>query len=169
MPIIPHLISEEPDTLVRMVERLENLEGIMGIELGMPPAIDGYMLHELVNAVLGELPVIIRLPFEKCVDLAATAVDAGGNIVSIAPPRGTMPGPSGELISGRLYGPAIFPMAVNVVRALRALDIQVIAAGGIYTQEQVEIMMGLGALAVQLNAVLWREPRSLSSIVPSKL
>jgi dihydroorotate dehydrogenase len=59
-------------------------------------------------------------------------------------------------VQGRLYGPAILPMALRVVHELTQLGIPTIGAGGIYTQEHKNAMLAVGALAVQLDAVLWR-------------
>jgi dihydroorotate dehydrogenase len=94
---------------------------------------------------------------ERSVELAARASQAGAVAVSLAPPRGILPTQGGETIQGRLYGPAILPMALRVVGELKELGIPTIGAGGIYTQEQLDAMLAAGAIAVQLDAVLWRE------------
>lgn len=62
----------------------------------------------------------------------------------------------GELVTGRLYGPGLFPQSLETVRRLAGAGIPVIGAGGVYTREQIEIMLEAGAMAVQLDAVLWR-------------
>ncbi|RPI29157.1 MAG: hypothetical protein EHM70_15985 [Chloroflexota bacterium] len=55
-----------------------------------------------------------------------------------------------------MYGPAVFPFALEAVRALAQSGTPVIGAGGVYTPEQAEAMLAAGALAVQLDAVLWK-------------
>lgn len=74
---------------------------------------------------------------------------------SLAPPRGAL-AVSGGLRHGRLYGPAVFPLALAALHALRPFGLPVIAGGGVYHRWQAEAMLSAGALAVQLDAVLWR-------------
>ena len=70
MPVLVHLLVQNPEEVSRMVERLESLDGVMGIELGLPPGADKDLAADLVNAAVGELPVIARLPFEHSSQLA---------------------------------------------------------------------------------------------------
>jgi dihydroorotate dehydrogenase len=65
-------------------------------------------------------------------------------------------GPDHELVHGRLYGPAVFPLALAALLAVRRAGLPVIAGGGIYRPEQVEALLAAGASAVQVDAVLWR-------------
>ena len=60
------------------------------------------------------------------------------------------------MVEGRLYGPALFPQALAGVRGLAQAGVPVIGAGGVYSQAQAQAMLAAGALAVQLDAVLWR-------------
>jgi dihydroorotate dehydrogenase len=140
-----------------MARRLENVDGVSGLEVGLTSDASAEMVAAFTQAAGGELPVIMQLPMERSVELAARASQAGAVAVSLAPPRGILPTQGGETIQGRLYGPAILPMALRVVRELKELGIPTIGAGGIYTQEQLDAMLAAGAIAVQLDAVLWRE------------
>jgi dihydroorotate dehydrogenase (NAD+) catalytic subunit len=54
-----------------------------------------------------------------------------------------------------LYGPAILPLALAAVRTLRRQPLPVIAGGGVYRKEDGEALLAAGALAVQLDSVLW--------------
>jgi dihydroorotate dehydrogenase len=58
-------------------------------------------------------------------------------------------------MQGRLYGPGILPMALRAVQELTRLGIPTIGAGGIYTRENKDAMLATGALAVQLDSVVW--------------
>jgi dihydroorotate dehydrogenase len=42
------------------------------------------------------------------------------------------------------------------VRDAARVGIHIIGGGGVYKREQVEVMKEAGAIAVQLDAVLWR-------------
>jgi dihydroorotate dehydrogenase len=156
LPVIVHLLVQRPEELARMVGMLEGLEGVGGIEIGFPNAAGDDLVAAGVEAAAGELPVIVRLPFERAVELAPLAIQAGALAVSLAPPRGTLAAGRGELVQGRLYGPAILPIALRLVRELVEIGLPTIAAGGIYVREQCEAMLTTGALAVQVDAVLWK-------------
>ena len=60
------------------------------------------------------------------------------------------------MVQGRLYGPAILPVALRVVHELSQMSIPTIGAGGVYTQEHKNAMLAAGAFAVQLDSILWR-------------
>jgi hypothetical protein len=162
VPVIVHLLVQDANTLGKMVQRLEGVEGVMGIEIGLPPDIDPSQLQELVQAAIGELAVIVRLPFEAVAGTRAntplldTLTGSGASAISLAPPRGTLATPDGNLISGRLYGPSLFPLVLAAVVKLAGFGLPVIAAGGVYSQNDIEILLSAGATAVQLDAVLWR-------------
>jgi len=37
LPVIVHILAEAPEDVARMVERLEGVEGVTGVEIGTPP------------------------------------------------------------------------------------------------------------------------------------
>lgn len=155
IPIIVHLLAENVESVSRMVPRLEGLEGVMGIELGLPPEVELQMAEELVNAAVGELPLIVRLPVDRAGVYAQSLVDSAITAISLGPPRGVLIDALGQTVRGRLYGPAIFPLAFGCVQEVIAAGVSVIAAGGVYEQVQVEALLEAGAIGVQLDAVLW--------------
>lgn len=156
LPVIIHLLERNAEEVAKMVRRLENVEGVSGLEVGIVSDISAYIIEACTQAALGELPVIMQLPMEHSIDMASVAIQTGAVAVSLAPPRGIFPAQDGELVTGRLYGPAILPTALRVVHELAQMGIPVISAGGIYTREHKEAMLAAGALAVQLDSVLWR-------------
>lgn len=156
IPIIVHLLGEKVADLPGMLRQVEALEGVIGIELGLPKEADGKVVRAFSEAALGELPVIIRLPLERAVETAAQAIQGGAAALSLGAARGAFPARAGNIIQGRLYGPALFPQALMVVKEIRQAGLPVIGAGGLYSQEQCEAMLSVGALAVQLDSILWR-------------
>lgn len=156
MPIIVHLLPQRAEDAAQMSQNLEALEGVMGLELGLPSDVTPEETFVLAQAAVWELPVVVRLPLERAVELAPVVIEAGASAVSLGPPRGALPGPGGEIAQGRLYGPALFPLVLEVVRRLGQAGIPVIAAGGVYHPQDVETLLAAGAMAVQLDAVLWR-------------
>jgi dihydroorotate dehydrogenase (NAD+) catalytic subunit len=156
IPVIVHLLAENPQEVEKMARRLESVEGISGLELGVRISLESEMLELMTRAACGELPVIVQVPLERAIELAPKAVDAGADAISLAPTRGMLRADNGELVQGRLYGPVSLPLALRAVHELSQMRIATIGAGGVYTREQAESMLAAGAVAVQLDAVFWR-------------
>jgi dihydroorotate dehydrogenase len=157
IPVIVNLLARSAEGVSMMVRRLEPVEGVIGVEIGVTSDASAEHVAGLTQAAFGELAVIMRLPMERSVELAQYALNAGAVAISLAPPRGAYPNGEGELIQGRMYGPAVLPMALRTVQELTKQGIPTIGGGGIYTQEHKGAMFAAGALAVQLDSVLWRE------------
>ena len=155
LPIIVHLLADNVEHIARMVLRLEELEGVMGIELGLPPDVDPKLAGDMVQAAAGELPLIVRVPMEKPGVLAESLAESPLTAISLAPPRGVLLDKQGRTVSGRLFGPAVYPLALGSVLELVEFGLPVIAAGGVYDPGQVEVLLDAGAIGVQLDAVLW--------------
>lgn len=155
LPVYVHLLAQTPVEVSRMAQALEGLEGVAGIELGLPPQADSTLCRALVQAALGELPVIARLPFEAALSLAESLADSGAAAFSLSAPRGMLKAPGGEMVSGRLYGPAVFPQALALAVQLSQAGLPVIGAGGVTRRADADAVLATGALAVQLDSVLW--------------
>ena len=156
IPVIIHVLGDTASEVASTLERLESLEGVMGIEIGVPPNAGSDLLISLVKSAIGELPVIVRLPLNRVQDLAHHLLNSAVSAISLGPPRGALPGPDAALVHGRLYGSALFPLAVAAIKVIKDMGIPVIGAGGVYKSRDVEIMLSAGAFAVQLDSVLWR-------------
>lgn len=155
LPVIVHLLAGRADEISRQVIELETLENILAVEIGFPEESDPSEVREVIQAGLGELPLIARLSLIGPFSLARAALDAGAAAVSLAPPRGVLPAGDG-MMRGRVLGPGVLPQTLKVVQTLAEMEIPVIAAGGFYSPEDVEAGLAAGALAVQLDASLWR-------------
>jgi dihydroorotate dehydrogenase (NAD+) catalytic subunit len=156
LPVWVHLLAQGVDEIAQMVRLLEEVEGVAGLEVGLAADVTPVAAQAFTRAACGELPVVVRLPLERASQLAGGVLDAGAAAISLGPPRGALPDSAKGMVSGRLYGPAIFPLALEMVRSLVRAGVPVIGAGGIYQAEQVQAMLAAGAIAVQLDAVLWR-------------
>jgi dihydroorotate dehydrogenase len=155
VPVIVHLLSGDPYFLADAVVRLETLENILAVEIGIDEYSTGEEIRLAVEAALGELPVIVRLPLGRVSDLAETCVRDGAAAVSLGPPRG-MISQNGQFSSGRVYGPALFPQALQAVRQMDQSGIQVIGAGGVTSRDDLQAMLAAGALGVQIDLAVWR-------------
>jgi dihydroorotate dehydrogenase len=146
-----------------MVRALEGLENIAAIELGFAPLLSADIILMAVETSLGELPVIVNLPFDQVLSLGPRVIQSGAAALSFAAPRGDLPdglsvvqNKSGSITSGRLYGPSLFPQSLGLLRSATRLGLPVIGGVGVYSQEQATIMLASGALAVQFDTVLWK-------------
>ena len=163
LPIIVNIMADHPEETARMVESLEHVENIMAAELGFAPLLADDIIFTSLEMAMGELPLIVSLPVEQAITLGPRIIEAGAAAVSLSAPRGSLslkldPASAGseKLIAGRLYGPGLFPQSLETVHRLSGVGVPVIGGGGVYKQEQVEIMKQAGAMAVQLDAILWR-------------
>src|SRR4030042_3682762 len=156
IPVSVHLLARSPEEVANMMRRLESVEGVVGLEVGVDSDTSIDRVVALTQAAYGEYPVIMRLPLERALELASGAMNAGAAAISLAPPRGAYLIGGGEMVQGRLYGPAILPVALRAVHELTQMRLTTIGAGGVYTQEHANAMLAAGAYAVQLDSVLWR-------------
>ena len=155
LPVIVHLLAARPEEIQGCVLQLEVVENVSAVEIGFPHSMGGLEAAEIVAAALGEIPAIARLPMDRCIELASIVEEAGAAAVSLGPPRGSLPA-NDSFMHGRMYGPAVFPLGIQMTAELYAMGIPVIGAGGVYERQQVEEMQRAGAMAVQVDLALWR-------------
>ena len=164
LPVIVHLLVESPGTLTEMIHKLEGLENIVAVEVGLPPGCDPDMLSAVIAAGGGELPLIPCLSPELVPTLLDTFKDLQPIALHLVEPRGALPGPGGEIVTGRLFGPAIFPVMLAAAQVLINAGLSVIANGGVYDPWQVDALMKAGVTAVGLGSVLWQvDPTAIFS------
>ena len=165
VPLIAHLPVDEPDDLRRTAGALASTETVAAIELGLPPAARPVDIERWIRAVRedSQLPLLVKLPLEGVVDIAevvaATATDA---LVITAPPVGAAPSPlTGEIVSGYLYGPAVYSLVLAAVQAVSKLvELPLIAAGGVQSVADTQAFLQAGASAVQLDSLLFLDPQA---------
>jgi dihydroorotate dehydrogenase (NAD+) catalytic subunit len=156
-PIWVHLIGAHPDEINQMVRRLEGKEGVMAVELGLSPEVHGEQALAFVEAAYGELPLVVHLPLTLAGEpwlneLAGLGVSA----ISFGAPRGMVKTGEKHMLNGRLFGPSLFPLIMAAVQTGRKLGIPIIAGAGVYRHQDAQTLRDAGALAVQLDTVLWR-------------
>jgi dihydroorotate dehydrogenase len=156
LPIIPHLMADRPEGTAQMLRRLEGMENIAAIELGFAPQDSNDTILTVVQMCLGELPLIVNLTFEQVLSLGPKLIRLGAAALSLSAPRGALPVRGGALVSGRLYGPALLPQSLALVRDAARLGLPVIGGAGLYNKADALAMLENGALAIQLDAVLWK-------------
>jgi dihydroorotate dehydrogenase (NAD+) catalytic subunit len=175
VPVIVHLIATTPTETAKAAEHLAGIPNVVGIELGLIDSIAPQRALNLLDAVRteGDLPVIVRVPFNSVDVLAPRLVDGGADALTLAaPPRAVLPVADAasddevvHYIRGRLYGPALLPLLLNTLARWRSkLPVPVIACGGIATLQDAIACLELGATAIQIDALLWRDPTILQRI-----
>jgi dihydroorotate dehydrogenase (NAD+) catalytic subunit len=166
-PVIVHIAGTTPDDVAECAVRLVIVAGVGGVELGVRDEEDEGAIAALIAAAkeASEVPVMVRLPLACAADYAPTCVEAGADaLVVAAPPRGTLPWGDG-FVSGRVYGRGGLPLALRAVReTLERVRVPVIAAGGVHTIEDARAMLAAGAAAVQIDALIWRDPKAAQAI-----
>lgn len=155
IPIIIHLMADRPEETQRMVRMLESQENVMAAELGFAPLLANDIIRLTLEMCLGELPLIFSLPVEQVLSLGPRLIQEGAQAISISAPRGALPTDNSSLITGRLYGPSLFPQTLETVYSATKLGLPIIGAGGVWKKENAEAMLSAGALAVQVDAALW--------------
>jgi hypothetical protein len=142
----------------------------MAVELGFAPLLADDILMLTLEMALGELPLVFSLPIEQVLSVGPRLLQEGAQAISIAAPRGALssPLPMGEgpgvraIVTGRLYGPSLFPRALDTVYSAARLGLPIIGAGGVWSKENADAMLAAGAQAVQVDMALWN-PSSIFS------
>jgi dihydroorotate dehydrogenase (NAD+) catalytic subunit len=173
VPIIIHVLATTPSETAETTTFLSNIPGIHGIELGLADNVKSERAISLVQAAMaGDLPVIVRIPFNRITELAPLISDEGVSALTLTgPPRVLLPADENHqkkdrsFFRGRLYGPAMFPILLNTISQwARKLTVPIIACGGIQTGKQALACLRLGATAVQIDAMLWRNPNLVETL-----
>ena len=70
-----------------------------------------------------------------------------------------------QTVTGRRYSPIDFAEALAAVEVVLAgTTLPVVAAGGIWAVEQARAMLAAGAVAVQVDGAVWRDPGLLARL-----
>ncbi|MBI5054433.1 MAG: nitronate monooxygenase, partial [Chloroflexi bacterium] len=72
---------------------------------------------------------------------------------------------NGEWVSGRLYGAALLPQTIHLLREIKTqTSLPIIGAGGVHSKEDVDVLLEAGASAVQIDSLAWVAPDVLNGI-----
>jgi len=156
LPVILHLLAETPRTLAEMVRKVEGLENVRAVELGLPPDLHPQDLPDFLEAASGELPVVVCLTPDQIPALLDALISLQPSALHLVQPRGSLPGPGGEIVTGRLYGPANFPILLQAAQDLADAGFPVIADGGVTEPWQSQALLEVGVTAVGLGSALWQ-------------
>ena len=155
LPIIVHLMADRPEETQQMVRQLENVENVMAVQLGFAPLLSDDIILLNLEMCLGELPLIFALPHEQILSLGPKLIQEGASAISISSSRGAIYDENKKIITGRMYGKSLFPRSLDIVRSAGMIGLPIIGAGGVWSDADVESMLGAGAMAVETDTQLW--------------
>lgn len=169
VPLICHLSASDPPETRKAASRLEDEPCIAAIELGLPDRSDRDTAHSLVSAARhrSEKPLLVRLPLQGARELAESCVRAGADaLVVTAPPRGALRDPAiGHLVRGSVYGPWVKALVLPLVLELKqVVHVPIVAAGGVHSLADVRDYLAAGAIAVQVDSLIWRDPTAVAAL-----
>ncbi len=178
-PVIVNVAGESVADYVEVARRLDGVPGVAGIELniscpnvgrgGLQFAIDAGAAGEVTAAVrrVTDLPLLVKLspnvadirPIARAIaDAGADALTAINTLSGIALAPGRRRPLLGNIYGG-LSGPAVKPVALRVVyEAAQAVDIPVVAIGGVTELADVLDFLAVGAVAVQVGTAIFSDP-----------
>ncbi|MEN8705957.1 MAG: nitronate monooxygenase [Nocardioides marinisabuli] len=166
--------------LAELARRLGTAPGVSAVEVNLSPPDTGpegdlmtarepFQVGAAVAAVERELPrgvpVLAKLRPDavRVVEAARAAVDAGAEALVVGQ---ALPGAMPDGRDAGLSGPAVGPLALRcLTEVLAALDVPVVAGGGITTADDVRARLAAGAVAVQVGAALLHDPTTAARLV----
>lgn len=159
IPIILHLMADDLHSMEKMVGMLENVEGVSGLEISFGPECKPQEMVQMLQILIMERPVIAQLDSEQMQMVLPLMETNSLSAVSMIGKRGSLPFNCGKgetvNITGRLFGPSLFPQALLEMEKALPYGFPVIISGGITKKIQVEQALSSGAYAVQLDTILW--------------
>jgi len=184
--IIVNFFGDTVQQYVEMASALSNEERIDALEMnvscpnveegGLQFSSDPTVLRQLVEATRKATDKFLIVKLSPNVTdialLARAAEDAGADALSVC---NTFVGMKLDLESGKPYlanrtgglsGPAIMPMALNLVyQTVRAVKIPVIGIGGIASSEDALEFLMVGAKAIQIGTANYIDPAVTVKVV----
>lgn len=167
LPVIARVPAADPQGAARAVERLA-AEGVQAIELDLLPndlPLAGRTVAH-VRRVTG-LPLLARVPLGEALNYAiAAAEDGADSLVVAAPPRGMAPlGDPPAPRAVQVHGPLLHPLILQaVLEVADAVDLPVVARGGILTVDDALAYLAAGAVAVAVDSLALVDPAATNEI-----
>jgi dihydroorotate dehydrogenase (NAD+) catalytic subunit len=179
VPMIVNVVGESVEDYVAVVRRLEAAPNIAAIELniscpnvgarGLMFGVDAHLAHQVTAAVRAATtrPLVVKLTpnVTDITSIARAIVDAGADALSAV---NTYVGMTIDLHSGRpvlanttggVSGPAIRALAMHAVYTVsRAVNVPVIASGGVMSGDDAVEFLLAGARAVQVGTLNFLRP-----------
>ena len=172
--VIAHLPADEPNDLMRTARALSSIKAaqahsvLTAIELGLPHQARLQDVKDWISAVQdgSELPILVKVPLGASPQIIEVAVanDADALVIG-TPPLGSaiIPGQN-KLVTGLQYGPALHSLVLYDLQIYADLGVPLVAAGGVHSVADAQTFLDAGALAIQLDSLLFVDPKSAYKI-----
>jgi hypothetical protein len=156
LPVCVNILSDEPHNIEKIVRSLESIENIAALELGIDSSLKEAEIESNIQAAMGELPIILSLPFEfvfqEWLELVLISEIVA---ISIQAPRGVLKH-NDQYFHGRLYGRSIFPLTLRAVQHLTSFEKPIYAGVGVLQESQISNLSEIGAHNFQGHELIWR-------------
>jgi dihydroorotate dehydrogenase (NAD+) catalytic subunit len=172
--VIAHLPADEPDDLMRTVRALTSAKtphgdfALAAFELGLPAQATSQEVEQWVKAMQdgSELPLLVKLPLDAPLETAEAAANVYADALVIgSPPLGAAFVPDQENpVSGHLYGPFLHSLVLHRLQQYADLGLPVVAVGGIHSLADAQAFFEAGAMAIQLDSLLFIDPKQAEGI-----
>ncbi len=166
LPVIVRLWGSDEEQAT-VAHQLETVESVAAVELAPDDRLRPADVAGLVRAVRHacDLPVLVALPLlPNVADWAMACEEAGADALVVGqPPRARGVAANGATVQGRLYGPAVAPLAWAALEQVARADagLPLIGAGGVHRPADVQTFLRLGAAAVEVDTAIWVDPTLL--------
>ncbi len=166
LPVLARVMASDPDGVARAGERLEEL-GVSALEVDLQPGdleLARAALATLREAV--ELPLLARVPLTQAAACARAVRDLSDALVVAAPPRGLARLAEDEPPRPvEVHGPLLHPLVLDALREVRqAVDLPLVARGGILTAADAGAFLAEGASAVEIDSLAVVHPAAIGAI-----
>lgn len=155
IPVWLELLPGNIEEAAAMAEQVDELDFVLTYQVSLPRKGSPREKADMLAAMQGETPFWLEIPLDQvnkeAIRLAQESAAIG---IVVTAPRASLPGPSG-LVSGRLYGPCLYPLMIQALRSVLRSELPVIAGCGVGTLEQGQQLLQYGAAAVQVDTLLW--------------
>lgn len=157
LPVCVNILSDEPQHIEKIVKSLENIENIAAIELGIDHSLKESNIVPMIQAAMGELPIILSLPFEFVFqEWLGRILFPEIVAISIQAPRGVLKR-NDQFFHGRLYGRSMLPLTLRAIHQLTSFDKPIFAGVGVHQESQISSLFELGAQNFQGHELIWRK------------
>jgi dihydroorotate dehydrogenase (NAD+) catalytic subunit len=180
VPIIINVSGFRIHEYALMAKKLNNVKGVSALEINIscpnveggkiPFGCDSLIAAAVVIAVRQEtdLPLIVKLTpnVTNIVPIALAVQNAGANAISMI---NTVKGAfiyHGKIVQGGLSGPAIKPVALNLIsQVAQAVKIPIIGMGGISILQDIFDFFSVGASAVAIGTANFKDPLIMIKLI----
>jgi dihydroorotate dehydrogenase (NAD+) catalytic subunit len=181
VPVIVNVLGDTTREFAELATILDDEPGVAALELniscpnldvgGMEFGVDSGLARDVVSAAVQSttLPILVKLTpnVTDIVPIARAVADAGADAICVANTILGMAVDAGRrrLVLNRgvggLSGPAVKPVILRLVYLVSdAVDIPVVASGGVTTGEDAAEYLLVGASAVQVGTATFRNPNA---------